>query len=63
MVRYKITTTVKSLICECPNGNKVGDRIDVARGKVTGIKCPSAFNSIYPTIFAMKWRRTPVAKG
>ena len=30
-------------------------RIEVARGKVTRIKYPSAFNSIYPTIFAMRY--------
>ena len=55
MVRYKVIATVKSLIGECPSGNKVGDRIELARGKVTGIKCASAFNSIYPTIFAMRY--------
>lgn len=55
MVRYKIVATVTSLIGECPNGNKVGDRIEITRGKVTGVKCPTAFNSIYPTIFAMRY--------
>jgi hypothetical protein len=34
MVHYKIFATVTSLIGECPNGNKVGDRIEITRGKV-----------------------------
>lgn len=55
MVRYKVFATIKSLIGKCPNGNMVGDRIEIERGRVTGIKCPAAFNSIYPTIFAMRF--------
>ena len=55
MVRYKVIATVSSLIGECPRGNKVGDRIALARRKVTGIKCTSTFNSIYPTMFAMRY--------
>jgi len=55
MVRYKIVATVVSLKGECPNGNKAGDRIQIAREKVTGVKCPTAFNSIYPIIFAMRF--------
>jgi len=55
MVRYKIVATVRSLIGKCPNGNTVGDKIEVARGQVTGVKCPAAFNSICPTIFAMRY--------
>jgi len=54
-VHYKIAATVVRLIGECPSGNKVGDKIEVARGKVTGVKCPDAFNSMYPTIFAMRY--------
>jgi uncharacterized repeat protein (TIGR04076 family) len=55
VVRYKTVATVKSLIGKCPNGNKVGDRIEISSGQVTGIKCPSAFNSIYPTVCAMRY--------
>lgn len=55
MVRYKIVATIKSLIGKCPNGNRMGDKIEIARGQVTGVKCPDAFNSIYPTIFAMRY--------
>jgi len=52
---YKIVATVKSLIGECPSGNRVGDRIEIGGGQVTGVKCPDAFNSIYPTVFAMMY--------
>lgn len=50
----KVVATVKSVKGACPNGNRVGDRIEVTRGKVSGIKCPAAFNAIYPIIFAMR---------
>lgn len=30
MVRYKIVATVVRLTGECPNGNKVGDKIETA---------------------------------
>ena len=53
-MRYKIVATVVNMISKCPNGYEVGDKIEVSRGSVTGIKCPSAFNCIYPTIFAMR---------
>jgi uncharacterized repeat protein (TIGR04076 family) len=55
MVRYKVIATVKSVKGKCPNQNQVGDRIEVERGKVVGCKCPSAFNSIYPIVFAMRF--------
>ena len=55
-MNYKVVATVVKLLegAKCPNGYQVGDTIEVSRGKVTGIKCPSSFNSIYPTIFAMR---------
>ena len=50
-MRYKIEATVVNMISERPNGYEVGDKIEVSRGSVTGIKCPSALiASIQPSL-------------
>jgi uncharacterized repeat protein (TIGR04076 family) len=54
-MEYKILVKVKEIRGHC-EASKVGDILEIEPGpKMTGKICPTAFNAIYPFIFAMRF--------
>jgi uncharacterized repeat protein (TIGR04076 family) len=65
---YKVRVTVIKAHPDCGAEHKVGDTFEISHVKKEGIKgflCPTAFNQLYPVIFAMRygaefpWQKDP----
>lgn len=52
---YNVVATVKSMNGHCHSGYKIGDTMEISHGKVTGVKCVLALNSILPAIYMLRW--------
>jgi uncharacterized repeat protein (TIGR04076 family) len=65
---YKVRVTVLEAHPDCGAEHKVGDTFEISHVKKEGLKgflCPTAFNQLYPVIFAMRygaefpWQKDP----